>query len=134
MAILGLMNSRKNPEPAPDPALAAAMRARLATRLDQVGQTRRLTAFGAIRGVNRLHEREQAYRVATAMFSPETRTSCRIVNQSHSGLRLSFNSDIDCPDEFALTIPTLRFIGIVRTVWRNGRDAGVAIVRWSDGG
>lgn len=108
------------------------MRARLAGRVEQVGQARRPPAFGTIRGVDRQHQRTQAYRVATAMFSPETQTSCRIVNQSHSGLRLAFNSDAECPDEFALTIPTLRFIGIVRKAWQRGREAGVAIVRWSD--
>lgn len=133
MAILGLQLSRNRSDALPDPELEKATRARLARRLEQVDRTRRIRGFGAIRGVNRQHERKQAYRVATAMFSPETQTSCRIVNQSHSGLRLSFNSDAQCPDEFALTIPTLRFIGIVKKVWQSGREAGVTIVRWSDG-
>ena len=132
MAILGLQLKRTKSEAAAEIEADRAMRARLASRLDQVDQTRRLQKFGAIRGVNRQHERKLAYRVATAMFSTETQESCRIVNQSHSGLRLAFNSDAECPDEFALTIPTLRFIGIVKKVWQEGREAGVTIVRWSD--
>jgi len=131
MAILGAALLQK--KSTPDPALEAAQQARLANRLKQVDETRRSKEFGAIRGVNRGHERAQVYRVATAMFSPVQQTSCRIVNQSHSGLRLCFNADADCPDEFALTIPTLRFIGVVRTIWRKGNEVGVSIVRWSDG-
>lgn len=132
MTFLGLPLSRKKPEDGPDLEAEAAMRMRLAGRLQSVDQKRRLRNFGAIRGVRRQHDREASYRVATAMFAPDELTSCRVVNQSHSGLRLSFHLDIECPDEFALTIPTLRFIGIVRKVWQSGCDAGVSIVRWSD--
>lgn len=72
------------------------------------------------------------YRVAAAVFAPSRQTSCRLIDQSHSGLRLFFNQKTICPDEFALTVPTLRFVGIVRTVWRSQCEAGVAIVRWDD--
>lgn len=133
MANLGIALLRNKSAETADPAADAALRARLAGRLEQLDQTRRLKEFGAIRGVNRGHERAQVYRVATAMFSPVHQASCRIVNQSHSGLRLCFSSNADCPDEFALTIPTLRFIGVVRTIWRKGNEVGVSIVRWSDG-
>lgn len=132
MTFLGLSLARKKPETGPDPEVEMATRMRLASRLQAVEQKSRLRNFGAIRGVSRRHDREASYRVATAVFSPDELTSCRVVNQSHSGLRLSFHSDLKCPDEFALTIPTLRFIGIVRKVWQSGCDAGVSIVRWSD--
>lgn len=132
MAILGLQISRSKAEIAQAAELERAMRARLASRLERVDHARRPQAFGAIRGVNRQHERKQAYRVAFAMFTPDTQTTCRLVNQSHSGLRLTFDAGVECPDEFALTIPTLRFIGIVKKIWQEGAEAGVAIVRWSD--
>lgn len=132
MTFLGLPLARRKPEGGPDPETEAAMRARLAGRVKSVDQKRRLRDFGTIRGASRRHDREASYRVATAMFAPDELSSCRVVNQSHSGLRLSFHSDVVCPDEFALTIPTLRFIGIVRKVWQSGCDAGVSIVRWSD--
>ncbi len=134
MAILGLALPRNKTEAPSDPELQSALRARLANRLERVDQARRPKEFRAIRGVNRQYAREPAYRVATAILSPDEEASCRIVDQSHSGLRVIFNSDFECPDEFALTIPTLRFIGIVRKIWQNGREAGVAIFRWSDGG
>lgn len=132
MAILGLNFSRRKDQDAAQQALEAATRERLAGRLQSVNQKRRLREFGAVRGVNRQFEREPAYRVATIMFAPDETLSCRIVDQSHSGLRLSLNSDVECPEEFALTIPTLRFIGIVKKVWQNGREAGVSIIRWND--
>lgn len=132
MAVLGLAFSRRKAPVVNNPDIEAETKARLAQRLHSVDRSRRLREFGAIRGANRVHERAYAYRVASAILSPEEVASCRVVNQSHSGMRLSFNSDIQCPDEFGLTIPTLGFVGIVRKVWQNGRDTGVAIVRWND--
>lgn len=132
MAIFNLPSTRRKSEIEPNPEHEAAIRARLADRIETVQKARRPRSFGTVRGADRQCEREQTYRVATAMFAPDDLTSCRIVNQSHSGLRLSFNSDVECPDDFALTIPTLRFIGVVRKVWQAGREAGVSIVRWTD--
>jgi len=34
-----------------------------------------------------------------------------------------------CPAEFGLTVPALKFIGIVRREWRNGSKVGVSIWR-----
>jgi hypothetical protein len=132
MAIFNLRLSGRKSEIEPDPEHEVAARVRVADRIEIVQKARHPRGFGTIRGADRQYEREQTYRVATAMFAPDNLTSCRIVDQSHSGLRLSFNSDVECPDDFALTIPTLRFIGIVRKVWQTGRDAGVSIVRWTD--
>lgn len=132
MAIFNLPLPRRKSEFEPNPEHEAAIRARLADRIETVQKARHPRGFGAIRGADRQYEREQIYRVATAMVAPDKLISCRIVDQSHSGLRLSFNSDVECPEEFALTIPTLRFIGVVRKVWQAGRDAGVSIVRWTD--
>jgi hypothetical protein len=107
-------------------------RARLAKRIQSIGGAPGEDARQNLRGHKRAESRTASYRVGSAMFDQVDSLSCRIVDQSYSGLRVVFNSEIECPDEFALTIPTLRFIGIVKTQWRNGREAGVSIVRWSD--
>lgn len=130
--MFGLSTHRSKTDPI-DPAIELARRARLEKRIASVGGASKARSFNALREHNRAHDREAVYRVATAIFAPDNATSCRIVDQSFSGMRLSFAGDVDIPDEFALTIPTLRFIGVVRTVWRNGREAGVSIIRWSEG-
>ncbi len=132
MGIFGLNFKRKAPEPEIDPILEAAIKARLAERVRSVNRSRRPLRATIIRENGRDSDRARVYRVGSAMFSPEHETSCRIVDQSFSGLRLAFNGDAHCPDEFALTIPTLRFIGIVRKIWQNDAEVGVSIVRWND--
>jgi len=132
VAIFGLTFRKKTPEPEIDPALEAAIKARLAERVRSIDQARRPIKAAFISENGRRCERAQVYRVGTVNFEPDHQVSCRVVDLSFSGLRIAFNSDVDCPDEFALSIPTLRFIGIVRKVWQDGRMAGVSIERWSD--
>ncbi len=114
-----------------DPALESARRERLAARLHSVSK-RSAADTGRIGGEFRDSRRQSAYRVGSAMFEPGHETSCRVDDHSYSGLRLEMLSSAPCPDEFALTIPTLRFIGIVRRAWQNERQVGVAILRWRD--
>jgi hypothetical protein len=132
MPIFGLTLKPKKTEPEIDPVLEAAIKARLAERVRTIDRTRRPIKASFIRESTRECDRARVYRVGSAMFSPDHETSCRIVDQSFSGLRLAFNGVTECPDEFALTIPTLRFIGIVRKVWQNNAEVGVSILRWND--
>lgn len=132
MALLGSVLQRKKPAVEIDPALEAAIKARVAERVRSVDQRRRPVKAVFVTENARASERELVYRVGTVNFSPEHQESCRVVDVSFSGLRFALNSDAICPDEFALTIPTLRFVGIVRKVWQCGRNVGVTIVRWTD--
>lgn len=129
--MFGKNNARKAAEQAQE-LENQKTRARLAARIQSIGGSPHEDARQNLRGHQRAEARAASYRVGSAMFDQVDSLSCRIVDQSYSGLRVVFNSEIECPDEFALTIPTLRFVGIVRTHWRNGREAGVSIVRWSD--
>ncbi len=132
MAILGFKIGRKKSEEAIDPAVEAALRERLVERLRTVEKSRRSDGAAAMRDDCRQSKREPAFRVGSAVFEIGRETSCRVVDQSFSGLRLEFHNSDECPDEFALSIPTLRFIGIVRKAWQKEHEVGVAILRWSD--
>jgi hypothetical protein len=132
MAILGFKFGRRKAEEALDPAAEAALRVRLDARLKSVEKARRSDGAVTMRDDARRSRREPVYRIASAMFEIGDESSCRVVDQSYSGLRLAFHDAADCPDEFALSIPTLRFIGIVRKAWQNENEVGVSILRWSD--
>lgn len=105
----------------------SALRDRLATRLQQVERK----AIATITE-NRSSRREREYRVGSAVFESGYETSCRVIDKSYSGLRLEMVDPNACPEEFALTIPTLRFVGIVRKAWQTESQIGVSILRWSD--
>jgi len=132
MAILGFKFGRKRAEEALDPAVEAALRMRLGERLKAVEKARRADGAAIMRDDARKCRREPAYRIASAMFEIGDEASCRVIDQSYSGLRLAFHDGADFPDEFALSIPTLRFIGIVRKAWQDENVVGVSILRWSD--
>ena len=132
MTIPGFMSTRKKAAAAVDAALAVSLRRRMAERIAVVDKARRKAEVGTERGDMRDSRREPVYRVGTAVFEPGEEANCRIVDQSFSGLRLEMENADACPDEFALTIPTLRFIGIVRKAWRSDRQVGVSILRWSE--
>lgn len=126
MAILKLNRKRKNAEQAIEAERRTALRQRLNERLQSLDKKRRAVDD------NRDSRRESVYRVGSAVFEPGRERTCRVVDQSYSGLRLELADAETCPDEFALTIPTLRFIGIVRKEWQNETHVGVSILRWSD--
>jgi hypothetical protein len=132
MTILGFKFGRRKSEEAIDPAMEAALRVRLDARLKMVDKARRSDGAATMRDDARKNRREPVYRIASAMFEIGDEASCRVIDQSYSGLRLAFHEAADCPDEFALSIPTLRFIGIVRKAWQNDNEVGVSILRWSD--
>lgn len=113
-----------------DATAAAALRRRLDERLAGVSRPR--TPSTVFRAESRRDRRSAAYRIGAAIFEPGHLGSCRVVDQSRSGLRLEFYADGACPDEFALQIPTLQFIGVVRKSWQEGRFIGVSILRWCD--
>jgi hypothetical protein len=132
MAFLGLISRRNKAGTGADAAVDAALKKRLSDRLHAVQDARRLGEAPTVAADCRANRRERVYRVGSAMFGPDHETSCRIVDQSYAGMRLEIHGDKACPDEFALTIPTLRFIGVVRKAWQNETEIGVSIVRWSD--
>ena len=132
MMVLAALKRRRSADIQVEQALAAAAREKLGGRIQSIAAKGRPSGYGAIGGNGRRIDRERVYRVASAIFDLNSHTTCRVIDQSYSGLRLSFDSNFDCPDEFALTIPTLRFIGIVRKVWQSEKEAGVSIVRWNE--
>ncbi|MEZ5921675.1 MAG: hypothetical protein R3C60_10030 [Parvularculaceae bacterium] len=104
--------------------------AALSKRFDQ--RLRATLQHGAAREETRAYSRKKDLRVALAIFAPESEKSCRIVDHSYSGMQIELLPEECCPEEFALTIPTLAFIGVVRKVWQNGNRVGVSILRWSE--
>lgn len=130
--MFGLKLSRRKPEPDIDPMLTARLGDRLNGRLSAIERTRRATGEPRAKDNQRAHPRQSALRVAAATFEPGRDVTCKIVDQSFGGLRIEFIEEGDAPEEFALTIPTLRFIGLVRKVWQSEGVVGVAIVQWSD--
>lgn len=127
MAMFTRGGKRKKDELVIEKELQSALRERLEERLRGVEMTRRAASADKRQG-----RREMEYRVGSAMFEPGQTTSCRIIDKSHAGLRLEMAGAGECPEEFALTIPTLRFIGIVRKAWQSDTHVGVTIVRWQD--
>ena len=132
MSIFKSALNRKKTDTEIDPAVLVEMQQKIDARLRKVTSNLGTADFTAARGTTRRHKRAAAYRIASTQFMNGLETSCRVTDQSYSGFRLLMNDDVDCPEEFALTIPTLRFIGIVRKSWQNGREAGVSILRWND--
>lgn len=128
MAFLNFGAKRSKEEQALAAEMRAALHDRLKERLDGVERTRKQQTVGD----RRENRRESVYRVGSAAFEPGREMTCRIVDQSFSGMRLELKAAADCPEEFALTIPTLRFIGIVRKAWQSEAQVGVSILRWSD--
>ncbi len=126
--------SARKPDAAEIEAAAIAARARLEDRLASVRSIGRARPENILRPHARDHERATVWRVATAVLSTEKAVTCRVADQSFSGFRLTFENETDLPAEFGLTIPTLQFVGLVRLVWRNGTQAGVSIVQWSQCG
>jgi hypothetical protein len=114
-------------------ALEAIARAALQRRLG--ARLRNLQRPGARRAIDserRASARCADYRVGAALFDRDRRATCRIVDRNLGGFKLAFAEAAAPPDEFALTIPTLRFIGIVRIAWREGAAVGVSILKWRE--
>jgi hypothetical protein len=128
MAFQVFGGKRAKEEQARAAAAQSALQCRLSERLKGVERTRQTQSSGDNRG----DRRETVYRVGSAIVEPGRELTCRIVNQSFSGMRLELADAAECPEEFALTIPTLRFIGIVRKAWQNDAQVGVAILRWNE--
>jgi len=130
--MFGLPAGNRKAEASAEAATQAAERDRIEQRLSAIrAACRRARSCGEI-GNGRGGRREGVYKVASATFVPDQDTSCRVVDQSGAGFRLAFHEIEPIPEEFALTVPTIQFIGIVRKVWQNGAEVGVSIVRLPD--
>jgi len=126
---MSFFKKRKQKKSAMEVAIEAQAAA-LSKRFDQ--RLRATLHHGVAREETRAYSRKKDLRVALAIFTPETERSCRIVDHSYSGMQIELLPEECCPEEFALTIPTLAFIGVVKKVWQNGNRVGVSILRWSE--
>lgn len=111
---------------------ARADKARLGERLGNMKAKAKPALAPAIDAEQREWPRERGYNVATALFDTGQAVSCRIADCGYGGMRVEFHDDAPHPEEFALTVPTLRFVGIVRRAWQSGRKCGVAVLRWRE--
>ncbi len=66
------------------------------------------------------------------MLDTGTEITCRVVDVSFGGMRIEFLDAGARPEEFGLTVPTLRFVGIVQSAWTTGAQTGVAVLRWRE--
>ena len=128
---MGILNcQRRNAEPAFE-VDQDALQARLAGRLQSL-KDGKASCFASKTSNKREAPRENSLRVGAAYFSPESETTCRVIDTSFGGLKLEFLNGEVAPEEFALTVPTLRFIGIVKSEWQKDGVVGVSIVRWRE--
>jgi hypothetical protein len=124
--------ARKEREAAEDAVRARLMRQRLDQR---IGDLKAKTASTAARSINeelRRWPRTASYKVATAILDTGVEVTCRIVDVSFGGMRVEFLDETARPGEFGLTVPTLRFVGIVQNAWSKGAQTGVEIMRWRE--
>ncbi|MDZ7627465.1 MAG: hypothetical protein U5J99_03525 [Parvularculaceae bacterium] len=126
------VKARKEREAVEEAARVQSMRARAGARIEAL-KTRSATA------PSRLMDQEQrrwprtpALNVASAMFDTGGEATVRVLDCSFGGMRVEFLDDRERPNEFALTVPSLRFVGIVKKAWSAGSQAGVEVVRWQE--
>lgn len=124
--------SRKAARAAEEARRAADAHRRLDERMRGLLKNNRAAAAPVIAEDKRRWPRNSGFNAATACFGAEWNASCRVQDRGFGGMRVEFSDDRNWPDEFALMIPTLRFFGIVRSVWKNGRTRGVEVVRWRE--
>ena len=124
--------ARKEREAAEDAVRAGLMKQRLDQRIDSLKAKK---GAGDERSMNeecRRWPRTPAYKVATAVLDTGVEVTCRVVDVSFGGMRVEFLDESARPGEFGLTVPTLRFVGIVQNAWTNGAQTGVEVVRWRE--
>lgn len=124
--------ARKAREAAEQAALAQACRQRAGQRILGLKARQGVGAARAIGPEQRRWPRTRVYKVASALLDTGEEVTCRVVDVSFGGMRVEFLDDSARPTEFGLTVPTLRFIGIVETAWTNGAQAGVEVLRWRE--
>jgi len=124
--------TRKEREAAEEAARARQLRHRADRRIHDLKAKSGKAGVRTMGAELRLWPRNPAYNVASAIFDPNTEVSCRVVDLSFGGMRIEFFDDRPRPDEFALTVPTLRFVGIVQHAWSSGVQTGVEVLRWRE--
>jgi hypothetical protein len=111
---------------------AAAERQRLEKRMKALLKNKRAAAAPATSADLRRWPRAAGFNAGTALFDSGWEAPCRIHDRGFGGMRIEFSDERSWPNEFALSVPTLRFFGIVRSVWKNGQTRGVEVIRWRE--
>ncbi|HNR76274.1 MAG TPA: hypothetical protein PKM48_04040 [Parvularculaceae bacterium] len=128
MAIFRLTQNRKSAPSGVRKPIKGKRREIVAARLGAVIGAAHADRWRAEMPDDRRSPRAQTNHVASALIGAGETATCRVVNKGVAGLRLQLLEDKECPEEFGLTIPALRFVGIVRREWRRGADIGVSIL------
>ncbi|HBS35227.1 MAG TPA: hypothetical protein DEA50_09160 [Parvularcula sp.] len=124
--------ARKERQAAEDAVRARLMKQRLDQRIGDLKAKHASAPVRSMNGENRRWPRTPAYKVATAVLDTGAEVTCRIVDVSFGGMRIEFLDESVRPGEFGLTVPTLRFVGIVQNAWTRGAQTGVEVVRWRE--
>ncbi len=124
--------ARKEREAVEDAARVRQVRQKVDARINDLKARPKTAAARTIGAEQRQWARKPAYNVASAIYDTGAEVSCRVVDLSFGGMRVEFFDDAPRPDEFALTVPTLRFVGIVQSAWSNGAQSGVEVLRWRE--
>lgn len=124
--------ARKEREAADEAARVQSMRARAGARIEAL-KTKSAPAPTRLMGEEqRRWPRSPAVHVASALFDTGGEATVRVLDCGFGGMRVEFLDDRVRPNEFALTVPSLRFVGIVKKAWSAGAQAGVEVVRWRE--
>ena len=124
--------ARKAAQAAEVARCAAEERKRLERRMEALLRNNRTAEATAIAGDKRRWERAAGHNAGTARFHFGLEAPCRVQDCAFGGMRLEFADMRSWPDQFILSIPTLRFFGVVRSVWQDGCKRGVEVVRWCE--
>ncbi len=124
--------ARKEREAEDEAALARLVRMRADERISDLKSKKDASRARTIGPEQRRWARTPVYKVATAIVDTGAELTCRIVDVSFGGMRVEFLDESERPAEFGLTVPTLRFVGIVQSAWSKGAQNGVEVVRWRE--
>lgn len=111
---------------------AAEEQKRLAERVQTLLNYNRAAGAPSTSGEKRRWPRAAGFNAGTARFDYGREAPCRVYDCGFGGMRIELSDERVWPDEFALLVPTLRFYGIVRSVWKNGQTRGVEVIRWRE--
>ncbi len=78
---------------------------------------------------NRQSDRLTTYLVGVVTVDGATK-SCLVINRGVHGLRLRLHEAASFPDQFVLSIPSLRIDGVVRKRWAEALEVGVEFLVW----
>lgn len=124
--------ARKEREAAEAAAQMRMVRQRASDRIKDLKSKQGASAARTIGAELRRWPRTSAFNVATAVLDTGAEVTCRVIDVSFGGMRVEFVEGTAPQTEFGLTVPTLRFVGIVHGAWSSGAQAGVEILRWRE--